>query len=256
MSPTPPSGSTLEVCRRLLRDIVDQEDLPEERVAVLAKTLEPEEAIGTPERRDFPIILGVERVIEATVRGVKGHAFTDSPGEFEGAVGEVLTLDLDTSRNRAVFVATLNAVLRYLGRTTGTVHCRDEDPERCSEEIASHLLERYGRVAVGLIGLNPAIAERLVETFGAEYVRITDLNADHIGQVKFGVEIWDGRIRTGDLIEVSGVLVVTGTTIVNGTFDDIQDLAHAAGIPCLVYGVTIAGVSDLIGFERLCPYGR
>lgn len=248
--------SVLEESRALLRGIVERESLLGAHVSVLAKLLTPEEAIGTPGRRDFPIIVGKERVIEATVLEARGHAFTDSLREFDGTIGQVLELDLDTNQSRAVFVATLNAVLRHLGRVTATVHCKDEDPELCAEEIAALLLDRYGRIRVGLVGMNPAIAERLVDTFGETSVHITDLNADNIGRYKFGVEIWGGTERTQDLINSTDVLVVTGTTIVNGTFDEIHRMARIAGKPCLVYGVTAAGVSELLGIERICPRGR
>jgi uncharacterized protein (DUF4213/DUF364 family) len=256
MNTAPEEVSVLEKSRALLRDIVERESLLDARVSVLAKPLTPEEAIGNPGRREFPIITGKERVIEATVLEAKGHAFTDSPREFDGTIGEVLELDLDTNQSRAVFVATLNAVFRHLGRATATVHCRDEDPELCAEEIATLLLDRYGRVKVGLIGMNPAIAERLVDTFGEACVHITDLNADNIDRFQFGVEMWDGCKRTQDLIDFSDVLVITGTTLVNGTFDDIYRRTRTAGKPCLVYGVTAAGASELLGVERICPRGR
>lgn len=249
-------SSTLERARSLLTDMVEREHLVDTHISVLAKPLTPEEAIGTPGRRDFPIIVGKERVIEASVLGARGHAFTDSAREFDGTVGEVLELELDSNQNRAVFVATLNAVLRHLDRVTATVHCRDDDPELCAQDIASLLVERHGQPKVGLVGLNPAIAEHLVDTFGADCVRITDLNADNIGQRQFGVEVWGGGDRTQDLIDFSDVLVVTGTTIVNDTFDRIYKPAQAAGKHCLVYGVTAAGVGELLGIERICPRGR
>jgi len=256
MTGSPEALSFLERARELLTDIVERERLLDTRITVVAKPLTPEEAIGTPGRRDFPIILGKERVIEAGVRGSKGHAFTDSVREFEGTVGEVLELELDSNQNRAVFVATLNAVLRHLGRVTATVHCRDDDPELCAHDIASLLVERHGKAKVGLVGLNPAIAERLVDTFGADRVRITDLDADNIGELRFGVEVWDGGCRTEDLIDFSDMLVITGTTLVNGTFDSIHNRIDAAGKHCLVYGVTAAGVGELLGIERVCPRGR
>jgi len=256
MSSSSDDISILEQSRVLLREIVDRERLLDAHVSVLAKPLTPEEAIGTPGRRDFPIIVGKERVIEAIVMDARAHAFTDSPGEFEGTLGEVLGFDLETNQSRAVFVATLNAVLRHLDRVTATVHCRDEDPEHCAREIAAQLLDRFGRLNVGLIGMNPAIAERLVDTFGASSVHITDLNAENINQTRFGVKVWSGHDRTHDLVDISDVLVVTGTTLVNGTFDDIHRMARTAGKPCIVYGVTAAGVSELLGIEQICPYGR
>ena len=59
-------------------------------MTVLAKPLTPEEAIGKPGRRDFPILEGKERVIEATVLGARGQAFTDSASDFEGRLEQPL----------------------------------------------------------------------------------------------------------------------------------------------------------------------
>lgn len=246
----------LEETRARFRGIVEEHRLLDLPVSVSATPLTPEEAIGTPGRRDFPIVTGRERVVEADVLGAKGHAFTDSPVDFAGSLEEVLNLELATHRSRAVFVATLNAVLRHLGMVRATVHCKDEDPESCAKEIASTLLERHGEAQVGLIGLNPAIAERLVEAFGPTRVRISDLDAKNIGSRQFGVEIWDGNDRTEDLIAVSDVVLVTGTTIVNGTFDGIWQQIRTRKKDYLLYGVTTAGVSELLGLQRICPYGR
>jgi len=246
----------LERIKPRFREIVTKARLLDSSVAVLAKPLTPEEAIGTPGRRDFPIIIGKERVLEASVRGSRGHAFTDSPHEFEGRLSEVLDFELTTNQNRAIYVATLNAVLAHLGLATGTVHCKDEDPEQCARDIASHLYDKYGEVEVGLIGLNPAIAERLVDRFGPAHVHISDLFADNIGKIRFGVEVWDGNTRTEDLIEASQVIVFTGTTLLNNTFDHIWHEIRRQNKAYLVYGVTAAGVAALAGFERICPCGQ
>lgn len=248
--------SILERTRSQFREIVEQEHLLSAAVSVLAKPLTPEEAIGTPGRRDFPIVVGRERVVESSVLGSKGHAFTDSPREFAGTLEDVLDLELTSNQNRAIYVATLNAVLSHLELVQGTVHCRDEDPEHCAAAIAQLVLDRHGPVEVGLIGYNPAIAERLVEAFGAERVRISDLNGDNVGERRFGVEIWDARDRTEDLIDASDVVVFTGTSLVNDTFDRIWRHVRARGKHYLVYGVTAAGVSELLGIERICPRGR
>lgn len=177
----------LEISKMQLAEIVTKNSLLGVHVSVLVKTLTPEEAIGVPGRRDFPIILGKERVVEAEVLGAKAHAFTDSPGEFVGNLKEVLNLPLTSNRERSIYVATLNAILKYLNLIENTIHCKDEDPERCGKEIASQLLKRWGKVKVGFIGLNPAIAENLTDIFGSENVRITDLNKQNINSLKHGV---------------------------------------------------------------------
>ena len=248
--------SILESSRTKLKKIVEREGLSDVGVSVLVKPLTAEEAIGKPGGRDFPIIEGKERVIEAEVLGAKGHAFTDSPAEFIGRLGEILNLPLKKSRDCALYIATLNATLRYLGLAEKTVHCKDEEPEMCAKEIASHILNQWGKVKVGLIGLNPAIGATLVDTFGAENVKITDLNKQNIGSAKYGVEIRDGRETTQDLIKQSDVVLMTGTTLVNGTFDSIIDCIKNYNKDYLIYGVTAAGVCKLMGMNRICPYGR
>ena len=248
--------SILEQTRVRFKEMAQDKGLLHIDVSVLAKPLTPEEAIGKPGRRDFPIIIGKERILEATFLGAKGHAFTDSAREFEGTLAEVLDLEFTSNQNRAIYVATLNAVLGHLGRVTATVHCKDDDPEQCGAEIARHILERRGKAVVGLIGLNPAIAENLVQVFGADRVHISDLYRDNIGEERFGVQVWDGAERTVDLVENSDVVLMTGTTLQNGTFDDIWSAIQAQGKTGFVYGVTAAGVCALTGIERICPCGR
>jgi len=107
-----------------------------------------------------------------------------------------------------------------------------------------------------LVGLNPAIAERLVDTFGVDHVRITDLLDDNIEQQRFGVTVWDGNTRTEELVIASDLLVITGTTLVNGTFGSILNLIEIHEKSYIVYGMTAVGVAHLIGFDRICPYGH
>ena len=246
--------SVLENSKIKLAEIVTKNKLLDAQVSVLVKTLTPEEAIGEPGRRDFPIILGKERVLEADLLGARAHAFTDSAGEFMGNLRAVFNLPLTSNRERSIYVATLNAVLKYLNLIEKTIHCRDEDPERCGKEIASQLLGRYGKTKVGLIGLNPALAENLIETFGVENVRITDLNKQNINSFKYGVKIWNGNEMTEELIKQSNVILITGTTLVNGTFDHIMHCIQNFRKDYLIYGVTGAGICKLMGLNSICPY--
>lgn len=237
-------------------DLVKEHGLEGADVSVKVKQLSPLEAMGNPKRQDYPIILGKERVMEAEVLGAKAHSFTDSPAEFTGRLSDVLEMKLDSNSTRAIFIAAMNGVLRHLGVVNGTLHCRDEEPEACGREMATIIRGMPGVHSVGLIGFNPAIAQNLVAFFGPEQVRITDLNPDNIVSVKFDVEIWDGRTRTEELVRISDVVLVTGTTIVNGTFDQIERLAREYGRILIVYGVTACGVEALCRLTRLCPYAK
>ncbi|MFC1563107.1 Rossmann-like domain-containing protein [candidate division KSB1 bacterium] len=247
--------SILQNSRVKLTEIIRKNGLYDVSVSVLVKTLTPKEAIGEPGRRDFPIITGKERVIEAQVLNARAHAFTDSPGEFVGRLREILDFPLSSNRWRAIYIATLNAVLKYLNLTDKTMHCKDDDPEKCAKEIASHLLKGWGKVKVGIIGLNPAIAEMLTNAFGKENVKITDLDKQNINSSKYGVEIWDGNEMTEELIKKSDVILITGTTLVNGTFDYINNCVQNYKKDYLIYGVTGAGICKLMGLNRICPYG-
>ena len=249
-------ASICEVSKMKFREIIFGHGLNDLGVSVRVKALTPEEAIGEPGRRDFPIITGKETVIEASIPGAVAHAYTDSPGEFEGKLSEILNLPLTANKRRAIYIASLNAALRYLNLIEKTIHCRDEEPENCAKAISAHIQEMWGKVNVGLIGLNPAIAATLVDTFGKQAVLITDLNKQNIKCSKYGVPIWDGNAMTGDLIEQSDVILITGTTFVNSTFDYILSCIQKYGKNYLVYGVTGAGICKLMGLNRICPYGR
>jgi uncharacterized protein (DUF4213/DUF364 family) len=250
------SSPWLEQVREHLAAWGREQGVLDEKLLVRAGELTPEEAIGTPLRNDFPILLGKEKVIEARFQSARGHAFTDMPIEFQGTLGEVLAQPLETNADRALLVATLNGVMRHLGKVSRGVHCRDDEPERCALELAGEIRRRMGLGAVGLIGLNPAILAALVREFGAELVRVTDLNPECIGAVKEGVEIWDGATRTPELIRGSNFVAVTGTTLVNDTFPAILALLRQERCEHLIYGVTAAGVCSIFGFPRFCPYGH
>lgn len=134
------------------QQIVKNSDLEEEEVLITGRTLSAEEAIGNPMRRDFPIIKGKEKLMEAVFKGAKGQAFTDMPGDFRGQLQEVLAIKPENNFQRAVLISTMNAVLRYLGLIDRTVHCRNEDPELCSLELIQYIKQRFGHPRVALVG--------------------------------------------------------------------------------------------------------
>ncbi len=252
---TQTGNNIIEASKEQFRNIISENDLSGSSVTIQAKTLTPEEAIGNPTRRDYPIIEGKERMVEAEFCGARGHAFTDSPLDFMGYLDDILALKTDSNQNRAVYLATLNAVLKYLGKVHGTIHCKNNEPEDCARQIADHIRKTWGNARIGLIGLNPAIAETLVNSFGSDRICTTDLDYKNIGTLKYNIPIWDGRTRTEELVRESDVVLATGTTLGNGSFDGIWSLIQQYNKPYLFYGVTVAGISELMGINRICPYG-
>ncbi len=242
----------IEELKEKLQEIVTKHRLGNEAVKITIGALSAKQAIGSPSRQDFPLLHGREVMIEAQVLGSYGQAFTDMPRNFSGSLNEVLALALNTSDNRAFFIATLNAVTSYLKMATGTRHCHDEEPEECARQIARYIIDDAGKVKIGMIGLQPAILEKLVQTFGSNKVRCTDLNPSNVGSKKYGAEIWDGRTDTGKLIDWCDLLLVTASTINNNTFDEIKEKADSQGKRLIIFGVTGAGASALLGMERVC----
>jgi uncharacterized protein (DUF4213/DUF364 family) len=165
-------------------------------------------------------------------------------------------MHLDSNGQRAIFIATMNAVLKHLNIIETTLHCKNEEPEKCAQVIASFIKEKLESKSVGLIGLNPAIAEALSNAFGPENLRINDLNPQNIDTIKFGVTIRDGNTMTDRLVQESDFILLTGTTFVNGTFDGIWEAIQKYGKDYLIYGVTCTGICNLTGLDRICPYGR
>lgn len=222
---------------------------------VAVRCLTPDEAIGADASSEFVIKKGKETVIQADFDGAAGQAFTDHPNDWLGSLDELLQLDLTETGRRAIFTAGLNAVLRRLDLATGTIHCRNDEPNRCGEELTNLLYNRFGVAEYGLIGLQPAILEAMGDGFGTARIRVLDLNEDNIGQERFGVTVWDGEKDLQKLIDWCEIGVATGSSVVNGSINDLIKSFAAASKPLVFFGNTISGVAALLDLPRLCPLG-
>jgi uncharacterized protein (DUF4213/DUF364 family) len=236
--------------------IVDDHKLRSETVRVAIGTLTPEQAIGKPDRQDFALLGGKEVMIEAEFKESYGQAFTNQPQDFSGLLDDVLSLSLDTVNNRAIFIATMNAVCSHLGIIGKVRHCRNQEPEDCGKEISGKLISLYGRINIGMIGYQPAILENLVKTFGADHVRCSDLDPKNIGANKFGVNICDGNAENKHLIRWCDLVLATGSTHVNNTFDDLYQEAISQNKNFVMFGVTGAGIAALLKLGIICPLAR
>jgi hypothetical protein len=245
-------NSILIQARDAFRAVVEERELTACPVRVTTRALSTEEAIGRPDYDDLPLLRGEEVMIEAEFQGARGHAFTSAPAPWEGSLEALLALPLEGKHQRAVLNAAMNAVLRSLGQLDRTVHCRNEDIERCGEEMAARLRGEFGPVGVGQVGYQPGLVTGLVKHFGPENVRVTDLRRENIGRQVYGVEIWDGADRTEDLVQKSDLVLATGSTAANGTLGALLHLTRAGDVRLILYGVTAAAVCHLCGLRRLC----
>ena len=246
----------LEQGRKKFDRIAGESSLMHDSIKVVAGPLSPSQAIGTPSRQDFPLLTGKEVIVEAEFRGSFGQAFTSEPRIFEGCLQDVLNLPLQDAGNRAILLATLNAVTGYLGMADRVRHCRDEEPEKCAAEMAKDLLQRFGKIKIGIIGYQPAILENLAEVFKPECIRCTDLNPANVGTCKFGIDMWNGATDTSKLIDWCDLVLVTSSTFANDTFDNIYNQAVRQNKRVINFGITGAGLSALLDLERLCFYGH
>ena len=214
---------------------------------VSARPLTPQEVIGKPERNDFPLLKGKEVMIQANFQGSFGQAFTDMPGNYMGTLNEILSISLDNNFKRAIFISTLNAVLRYLNYISKTVHCRDKEPGECAAHLVDYIKERFNNPQIAFIGMQPAMVEALAAHFK---IRVTDLDPNNVGQQKWGVLIEDVA-HTKEILTWADLIVATGTTVVNNTLPSLLIKK-----PIIFYGVTIAGIAFLKDYEQYCFCGH
>jgi len=229
-------------------NLIKEKDLMSSKVEVVsAWTLTPQEVIGKPERDDFPLLKGKEVMLQADFKGSLGQAFTDMPGNYSGGLREILTMPLDNNFKRAVFIATLNAVLRHLNYISKTVHCKDKEPGECAVHLLDYIKERFGNPRIAFIGMQPAMIETLAAYFK---IRVTDLDKDNIGKRKGGVLI-ESVSKTKEILSWADIILATGTTAANNTLPSLL-----IEKPIIFYGVTIAGVAYLKGYEQYCFCGH
>jgi len=229
-------------------NLTKEKNLMSQEVEVVgARPLTPQEVIGRPERDDFPLLKGKEVMIQADFKGSLGQAFTDMPGNYSGTLKEIFDMSLDNNFKRALFISTLNAVLRYLNYISKTVHCRDKEPEECAAHLVDYIKERFGNPHIAFIGMQPAMVEALAAHFK---IRVTDLDPNNVGQQKWGVLIEDVA-HTKEILSWADLIVATGTTVVNNTLPSLLIKK-----PIIFYGVTIAGIAYLNGYEQYCFCGH
>jgi len=234
-----------ETLRKKFSEIVVQANLESEEVKISGRALTEKEAIGNPEHRDYPLQKGKERLMQAEFRGSFGQAFTDMSGNFEGRLSQIVEMNLADNFRRAIFISTINAVMKYLGLIDKSMHCKDTSPVRCSKELVKFLKEEYGKPKVALVGLQPRMLEALSGVFD---VKVMDLDENNIGQKACGIMVGPPQ-RTEANLNWCDIALITGTTLVNDTIGGFNTEK-----PVIFYGVTIAGPARLLGLEHFCPY--
>ena len=236
----------IQTLREALAAALRENGLEAEQISIEVRGLTPEQAIGHTQRTDFPILTGKEVMLMAEFRGAKGQAFTDAPARFEGSLADILGLDLQKDpHGMGLFVATLNAVMKYLGRADNTVHCRDGGPEICARHMVDWVAQRYGAPKIALVGFQPALIGALSQRFS---LKVLDLNPENIGKVKDGCPVLSGDKDRQGVIDWADLVLCTGSTLCNGTIVDYLELDKEI----VFFGTTLAGAAPILGLKRAC----
>lgn len=213
----------------------------DEELKVNCAALSTEEAIGTPEEQDYPIQRGKETMLQAEFRGFKGQAFSrEVVTKRNYTLKDVLTLPLETDWQRAVLIASANAVFATAKMIDRTIHCKNQEPVEC----AGFLNEITQGEKVALFGHQPRFLEKL-NALGE--VRCIDIDPDLIGTTSDGITIEPAE-HTSDAIAWADRLLVTGSATVNDTFDIFLN----TGKPLHVFGTTGAAMSQILNLNRYC----
>ncbi len=227
--------------------LIREHDLLGERIEVRGRILKPDEAIGTPQRQDFPLLKGKEKLMEALFRGARGQAFTDMPENFAGTLEEIVRRPVESNYDRAVLISSINAVCNHLGVSRNNIHCKNEEPEECAAELGDYIEKEFGSPRIAFVGFQPAMIQELAGRFT---MRVVDLDEDNIGAVKYGVKIEDGGGDIAAFLDWADLVVATGSSVVNGTLPNFL-----TGKPVLFYGTTVAGTAALMGLRKFCARG-
>ena len=159
-----------------------------------------------------------------------------------------MSLDLSNNRNKVLFIASINAILKHLNLIEHTIHCKNDEPERCGKDIRRDIKSKYGNVKIGVVGFQPAIIDNLRDDF---HLRVLDLDSNNIGKEKYGIIVEDGKENVDEVVNWADILMVTGSTITNGS------IVNFLGIKNQFYFTAQLCRSNLSkGLNRVCVYSK
>ncbi|HOP46905.1 MAG TPA: DUF364 domain-containing protein [Desulfobacteraceae bacterium] len=98
--------------------------------------------------------------------------------------------------------------------------------------------------------LGQAFTDMYGDLTGKFELRVADMDRDNIGQEKFLVVI-NGPLKTEENLRWCDIALVTGTTMVNGIFEQFK-----ISKPVIFCGITFSGAANLLGLNYFCHCGH
>lgn len=201
---------------------------------------EPEQTL-VPQEERLSRVRKPEYRVTAVFRDVKGEAYTETPASFSGTLEEALSLQPGERGLDARMVASVNAVMHYLGFAPGIWPEDAQSRMQHADRLCSHITEHYGKDHIVLIGYDGYLVKRFMEE-GLDFWTL-DRDPEHITKDRFHhVIVNSGRYNREAAFAWGRILIVTGSTLCNGTI--VQYLN--SGKELLFYGVTIGGAAALL----------
>ncbi|MGC8974665.1 MAG: Rossmann-like domain-containing protein [Thermoprotei archaeon] len=246
-----------ELCRKFFKELAKEKSIITEYVRskhedVVRYRVIPSSYFNLPSK-EYAIVRGEEVMMECVFKSARAHVFTQLPRDIVMRVDEILRLDLSDVGNRSIFYCALNAVMRYYGLVDGTTHCRGNSPLKCAKTLVEDLKSFAPDARILLVGYQPAIAEELVRYFKTVY--ITDMSPRNIGKVVGKVSVLD-HVRNNDLIREVDIVLATGSSLLNKTLWDLYEVSSRFNKVFILYGVSAAGASRILGIKRHCPLSQ
>lgn len=238
-----------ETLREKFKELLKEYKCDTKNISIKSRGMTPKEAIGETKRADYPILTGKEIMVMAEYRGCIGQAFTSAPADYTGNIDNIINADIASNEHaRALFIACINAVMRYLGLIDHTVHCKNNGPEECAKDFIDWLKENFDNPNILQIGYQPALFNQLSLNYN---MRILDLDPENIGKTLNGVTVEDGGKEHDEVIAWADLILCTGSTIANGSIVEYLNYMES-GKDVRFYGTTLAGAAYLLGLKRVC----
>ena len=209
-------------------------ELLDETVSVTGAK-EPEKTLR-PENDPPSTVARPEYCVTATLRGVRGEAYTETPEDFRGTLEEALHIPPSEKGISAVTIAALNAAMSCLGLAPGVFPEEEEAHFRYAEKLYRYVIENHGPDNIVLVGYDGYLVKRFVDE--GLIIWIMDRDPDHIAK----------RNRESSFVW-GKYFIVTGSTLCNGTILHYLN----SGKELLFYGITCAGAAKLLNLPWFSP---